>query len=150
MRTLTTIALGLMLVLGASRAFAQEPSHEGHEGTTTAPAPGEGDQPMEKEPAHPMGPGGMGKGMGHGMEMGQGMGMGQGKGMCMGKDMPSCMQAMKDHSKMMEGITDQKKLDVEMKKHMRMMDDMMESMMNSQGHSAPGAPSSAPPAGAKP
>ena len=133
MRTLAIVALGLLLTIGASRAFAQEPSHEGHEGMA-APEPSGGDQPMEKEPGHPMGPGGMGKGMGHGMEMGMGT-----------KHMEAQMQAMKDHSKMMEGITDQKKLDVEMKKHMRMMDDMMESMMNCQG-----APSSPPPAGLKP
>lgn len=140
MRTLTTIALGLLLVLGGSSAFAQEPSHEGHEGMTT-PAPSGSDQPMEKEPGHPMGPGGMGmgKGMGHGKGMGMGM-----------KEMHAHMQAMKDHSKMMEGITDQKQLDVEMKKHMRMMDEMMESMMKNHESHAPAAPSSAPPAGTKP
>jgi hypothetical protein len=81
-----------------------------------------------------MGPGGMGPG-------GKGMGMGMGM-----KEMHAHMQAMKDHSKMMEGITDQKKLDTEMKKHMRMMDDMMESMMKSEEHPATGVP----PAGAKP
>lgn len=133
MRTLTTIALGLMLMLGGSSAFAQEPSHEGHEGMAGTPAPSGSDQPMEKGGAG-------GKGMGqHGMGMGMGM-----------KEMHAHMQAMKDHSKMMEGITDQKKLDVEMKKHMRMMDDMMESMMKSQEPPATAAPSSAPPVGTKP
>ena len=132
MRTLTIVVLGLLLAIGASGAVAQETSHEGHEGTGVTPAPSATQQPTEKGTAHPMGPGGMGSG---GMAMGAGM-----------KEMHAHMQAMKDHSKLMEGITDQKKLDVEMKKHMRMMDDMMESMMKSQEHPATGAP----PAGAKP
>lgn len=133
MRTLT-IVLGLLLAISASGAFAQETSHEGHGGTAATPAPSGGQQPMEKETEHETGAGGMRHG-----------GMGMGMGMSM-KEMHAHMQAMKDHSKMMEGITDQKKLDVEMKKHMRMMDDMMESMMKSQEHGAAGAP----PAGAKP
>lgn len=133
MRTLTTVALALMLALGASSALAQETSHEGHEGTSATPPPSGTGQPTEKGTGHPMGPGGMGHG---------GMGMGM-------KEMHAHMQAMKDHSKMMEGITDQKKLDVEMKKHMRMMDDMMESMMKSQEHSAPAASPGSPPAGTK-
>jgi hypothetical protein len=118
------IALGLLLAIGASSAFAQGTSHEGHEGhegTTATPAPSGSEQP-----------GGMGQG---------------GRSMCMEmKDMHAHMQAMKDHSKMMEGVTDQKKLDAEMKKHMRMMDDMMESMMKCHEHSATGAA----PVGAKP
>ena len=125
MRTLTIVALGLLLALGASRAFAQDTPHEGHGGASATPAPSGSDQPVEK--SHPMGSGG--KSMGMGM-----------------KEMHAHMQAMKDHSKMMEGITDQKKLDTEMKKHMRMMDDMMESMMKHEEHPA----TAAPPAGTKP
>jgi hypothetical protein len=131
MRTPTIVALGLLLTIGPSRAFAQDTSsHETHEGTSATPAPSGSDQPTEKGASHPMGPGGMGHG---------GMGMGM-------KEMHAHMQAMKEHSKMMEGITDQKKLDTEMKKHMRMMDDMMESMMKHEQHETPGVP----PAGAKP
>ncbi len=120
MRTLTIVVLGLLLAIGASGSFAQEASHEDHERTGVTPAPSAAQQPTEKGTAHPMGAG--------------------------MKPMHAHMQAMKDHSKLMEGITDQKKLDVEMKKHMRMMDDMMESMMKHHEHSATGAP----PAGAKP
>lgn len=39
------------------------------------------------------------------------------------------LQEMQDHSKMMEGITDQQQLMREMKKHMRMVDTMTEQMM---------------------
>jgi hypothetical protein len=39
------------------------------------------------------------------------------------------LQEMQDHSKMMEGITDQQQLMREMKTHMRMVDTMTEQMM---------------------
>ena len=57
-------------------------------------------------------------------------------------DMHAHMKAMHEHSRMMQGISDPKRLDEEMKKHMRMMDEMMEAMMKAHG-SAP-APSDAP------
>jgi hypothetical protein len=47
------------------------------------------------------------------------------------------MRALHDHSKMMEGITDQKKLAEEMKKHTRMLDEMMEQMMQAEMGTAP-------------
>ena len=106
MRTLTAIALGLMLAMGASGALAED------------------DMPMPATPA----PDAAGQNMAT-------------------PEMAAQMQAMKDHSKMMEGITDQKKLDSEMKKHMRMMDAMMESMMTSHGAPTPAAPSTTPPMG---
>ncbi len=57
-------------------------------------------------------------------------------------DMHAHMQAMHEHSRMMEGISDPARLGEEMKKHMRMMDAMMEAMMDGRG-SAP-APGDAP------
>ncbi len=65
-------------------------------------------------------------------------------------EMAAGMQAMRDHSKMMDGITDPKKLDTEMKKHMRMMDDMMESMMMGHGAATTAAPSPTAPMGKMP
>ena len=44
MRTLTTIALGLVLAMGAAGAFAQDTPHEGHGATSATPAPSGGDQ----------------------------------------------------------------------------------------------------------
>lgn len=57
-------------------------------------------------------------------------------------DMHAHMQAMHEHSRMMEGIGDPAQLGEEMKKHMRMMDEMMEAMMKTHGSAA--APSNAP------
>ncbi len=58
MRTITAMALGFLLVLGAARSFAQEGSHEGQEPQSSA------HQSMGGPPA------GMGHGMGHkGTEM---------------------------------------------------------------------------------
>ncbi len=122
MRVSTIIALGLALACGGAGAFAQDTSHTGHGSASSPPA------------AEP--------GMGHG-----GMAMGQ-HGMSM-EDMHAHMQAMHDHSKMMEGMTDQKILGEEMKKHLRMMDDMMESMMRSQERSAAAAAPTPHPAGTK-
>ena len=103
-----------MLALGAAGSFAEEGNHEGH-----------GQQPDAHQDMS-----GSHSGMGHGMGrkatgMG-GSGMQHGMGM---HDMHERMGALHDHSKMMEGITDQKKLAEEMKKHMRMMDEMMEQLM---------------------
>lgn len=102
------MALGLLLSLGGSVALA-EGEHGGHGAKTEAPT-AQTDR----------------GGMGHmGMEMGK---SGMQRGMDM-HDMHARVQALHDHSKMMEGMTDQKALAEEMKKHMRMMDEMMEKMM---------------------
>lgn len=99
------LALGLLLSLGGSVALAEE-GHEGHGAKSDAATTQSG--------------------MGHmGMEMGK---SGMKRGMDM-HDMQTHMQALHDHSKTMEGLTDQKAIAEEMKKHMRMMDDMMEMMM---------------------
>jgi hypothetical protein len=45
------------------------------------------------------------------------------------------IDTLRDHSKMMEELSEQGKLDGEMKTHMRMMDDMIELMM--RAHMAP-------------
>lgn len=48
------------------------------------------------------------------------------------------LQEMQDHSKIMEGITDQQRLMGEMKKHMRMADSMTERIMMLLHHGIPG------------
>ncbi len=105
MRKLLALALGLLLSVGGSVALAQG-GHEGHSAKTEAP-----EKKMDRG------------GMGH---MKKGMGK---SGMERGMDMHAHMQALRDHSKMMEEMTDPKELSEETKKHMRMMDDMMEKMM---------------------
>lgn len=100
------LAVGMLLSLGGSVALAEE-GHESHGATTEAPTT-------------QMDQGGMRQ---MGMQMGK-------SGMAHGDDMQARMQSLHDHSKMMEGMTDQTALSDEMKKHMRMMDEMMEKMMN--------------------
>jgi hypothetical protein len=48
------------------------------------------------------------------------------------------MRALHDHSKMMEGITDQKQLAEELEKHTRMLSEMMEQMTKAEMGPAPG------------
>ena len=60
------------------------------------------------------------------MGMGKGMG-GQMKGMG-SQEMQKKMEEIHHHSKMMEGMKDQKQLMGEMRKHMKMTDEMMELM----------------------
>ena len=122
MRTITAMAIGFLLVLGAAGSSAQEGGHEGHEPQSSA------HESMGGPSA------GMGHGMGHmGTEM-RGSSMEHGMGM---HAMHQRMQALRDHSKMMEEITDQEKLVEEMKEHMRMMDEMMEQVMQSEMAAAP-------------
>jgi hypothetical protein len=127
MRTITAMALGFLLVLGAAGSFAEEGGHEGHESQSSA------HQSMGAPPV------GMGHQMGHkGTEM-------HGSSTQHGMGMHEQMQALHDHSKMMEEITDQKKLVEEMKEHMRMMDEMMQQMMQSDMAAVPTeAPSETP------
>ena len=135
MRLSLILALGFLLAIGTTRgAFAQETTHEGKHAAPATPAPSGSAQATDT--AQPMDKMGMKMGQ-KGMEKGQkGMGMGQGEmGM---QPMDEQMKALHDHSKMMEGVTDPKKLDAEMKK--QMMDDMMETMMKSH----PSAPAAAP------
>ncbi|RIL07230.1 MAG: hypothetical protein DCC71_03805 [Proteobacteria bacterium] len=80
-----------------------------------------------------MGKGGMGQG---GMDHG---GMGHMDGTAEGSqgaaqsgpasDMPRRMQELREHSHMMNGIEDPERLRSEMRRHMKMMDDMMQAMM---------------------
>ena len=153
MKILTTIGLGLlMLTLGApSSALPPEMDHKVHPKPAVGPTSSEKAQPIQKVDTAPSGVPdrsgnvhrmGDGKQMRKNEPMGKEVNGAEGKGkgaggMSMGKEnMAAQMQTMKDHSKKMAGMTDQAKLGDEMKKHMRMMDDMMESMMKSQGHSA--------------
>ena len=135
MRFSTTLALGFLLAIGIPEGIsAHQMGDMGEHAMPPSPEPTKGGQPME--PAQPMGE--------MGMEMGQ-KGMGT-CGMCM-TPMDEQMTALQDHSKMMEGITDQKKLAAEMKKHMRMMDGMMETMMKSHASSPAPAPPAPHPSG---
>ncbi len=130
MHTSRIIALGLALACGGASACAEERSEKGLESPPI---------PALTESSHAIDAGAMDHG---GMTMGQ-------HGMST-KDQHAHMQAMHAHSKMMQGITDEVKLGEEMKKHMRMMDEMMETMM--PGHAAPPStpPAASLPSGSKP
>lgn len=45
-------------------------------------------------------------------------------------DVRAQMQRLREHTRMMDGVRDQHQLMMEMQVHMRMVDDMMESVMN--------------------
>lgn len=106
------IALGLALCWPLA-AFSQQGAHEKHGGGAMPPAAAHGGAPTTGQEQH----GAM-------------------------ADMHAHMKAMHEHSRMMHGISDPKRLDEEMKKHMRMMDEMMEAMMKTHGSAS--APSDAP------
>lgn len=72
---------------------------------------------------------------------GSGMGMGMGGGgnqapAIASPEMQRKMEDLRHHSMVMEGIQDEKKLIDEMRKHMRMLDDMVAEML--KGQSNPG------------
>ena len=114
MGRLYVFTFGLLLSLVASAVVAQD-SHEGHQA--------KGGDAMEEAAETDR------DGMGH-MGMKPGMmgkaGMDHSKHM---QEMHAKMGKLNDHTKKMEGMTDPEDLADEMKKHMRMMDDMMEKMM---------------------
>jgi choline dehydrogenase-like flavoprotein len=122
MRTITAMAVGFLLILGAAGSLAEEASHEGH---GSPPGAHQDMSPPSAGMGHQMGQHGTQM---HGPSMQHGMGM---------HAVHEQMQAIHDHSRTMEGITDQKKLMQEMKEHMRMMDQMMEQMMENQMAAAP-------------
>lgn len=125
MRMITVMTLGFLLALGAAGSFAEEGDHTGHQPQADAHQDTSGSHSGM----------GMGTGMGHGM--GQHMdhsAMQHDTGM---RDMHQQMQALHDHAKMMEGITDPKRLAEEMKKHTRMLNDMIEQMEQAAGEPAP-------------
>ena len=126
MQTSRIIALGLALACGGASACAEERSEKALESPPI---------PALTESSHPVGADAMEH---DGMTMAQ-------HGMST-KEQHAQMQAMHAHSTMMLGITDEVKLGEEMKKHMRMMDEMMETMM--PAHAAP--PAASPPSGIKP
>jgi hypothetical protein len=123
MGMITVMTLGFLLALGAAGSFAEEGDHAGHEPQAGAH--------QDTSGSHS----GMGMGMGHGMgrESAQ---MGH-SAMQHDMDMHERMRTLHDHSKMMAGITDQKKLADEMKKHTRMLNDMIEQMTQTTGEPAP-------------
>lgn len=127
--TMTFRSLSIALVIAGllglpNTALSEEQEHE-----SAAPPAMEGSPPQ----------GGMRKGMGmEGMHGGQGTpGQMEGapsKGMA---EMQAHMHALHEHSKKMEGIHDPDALMKEMRVHMRMMDEMMQAMMEHQAAPAP-------------
>ena len=100
MKTTIALALGLLLNFGGSAALA-DMDHKGHGSSGSA--------------AKKMDHGSMDHGaMSHGDDM---------------HAMHTQMQTLHDHSKMMAGMNDCGQLRAAMKKHMRMMDEMMGTMM---------------------
>ena len=126
MKRFRTLAVSLLFSLAPLGAFSQAPEASEHESHTAAPAT----PPTASGPPQ-QGQGSMGMGM-RGTQHGGGM-----------KDMHARMHALHEHSKKMEGMTDQRQLGEEMKHHMKMMDEMMEMMMQAHGEQAP-ASSTAP------
>lgn len=132
MNKMIALSLGLLLSLSAGSALAQE----GDAAKSDTPMMKMDDGAMSHEGME-MGRKGMGKGMGMGKsDMRRGMDM---------DDVDTNMQALRDHSKMMEEITDPTKLSEEMKKHMRMMDEMMEHAMRCQMEARSGSGTSSGP-----
>ncbi len=103
------ISAVLALTLALALAPLESVAEEGHEGQTAK----SGSESSTDHKGMDMGE----SGMQHGMNMG---------------DMHTQMKGMHEHSKMMEGMTDDKALAEEMKKHMRMMDEMMEKILQRQ------------------
>ena len=112
MKTLSALALGLFLPLFAGSALADQ-GHESHA------APG------AKSTAGETGHGHMGR---EGMKMDAPVSP-HAPGM---REMHEQMRAIREHSRMMDGITDPEQLSEEMKKHKRMMDEMMEKIVEEQ------------------